>query len=87
MICNIQHIVNFQVTLDELKTDNAGCKFDAIIAEIDSKKLETQQNYTNCYEEENKSTLQVENELHLATVRFVSFYRKSAYHCAFNSLL
>lgn len=58
---------NFElVTLDELKTDNAGCKFDAIIAEIDSKKLETQQNYT-CYEEENKSTLQVESELHLAT--------------------
>lgn len=62
--------------MNELETTHAGCKFDSIIAEIGSTKSETQQKNT-CFEEEDKSTIQAKSELHIATVRFVKFYRNS----------
>lgn len=55
--------------MNGLKTNHNECKSGFTIAEFGSTQSETQQKYT-CYEEENKSTLQKESELHLTTVRF-----------------
>lgn len=47
-------------------------------------KIGLKQLKNTCFEEEKKSTIQIESELHLATVRFVLFYGQSAQHCYYN---
>lgn len=72
----------FQVALKGLDVDHAGCKLGSNMAKIGSTESMKEQKNT-CNEEGDKSTVLSESELHLATVRYILFFRKSDCHCKY----